>query len=97
VHAARRHPIEYPHCLPHLAKVICDPLYIGDDHENPGKIEPVGRIPTVNSFVLVAIEVTKDKHGRYSVRSFYTVSKEKVDGRRHRGFLKIAVKAKGPL
>ncbi len=77
--------------------MICDPLYIGDDHENPGKIELIGRIPTVNSFVLVAIEVTKDKHGRYSVRSFYTVSKEKVDGRRQRGFLKIAVKAKGPL
>jgi hypothetical protein len=49
------------------------------------------------SFVLVAIEVTKDKRGRYSVRSFYTVSKEKVDGRWQRGFLKIAAKAKEPL
>lgn len=67
VHAARRHPIEYPQCLPHLAKVICDPLYIGDDHQNPGK-ELIGRIPAVNSFVLVAVEVIKDKRGRYSVR-----------------------------
>ena len=39
VHAARRHPTEYSQCLPHLAKVICNPLYIGDDHKNPGKIE----------------------------------------------------------
>src|SRR5260370_36827660 len=85
-HAARRHPLEYPHCLPHLAKVICDPLYIGDDHKNSG-IELIGRIPAVNSFVLVAIEVTKDRRGRYNVRSFYTVSKAKVDGRRQRGFV----------
>src|SRR5882672_8344540 len=43
IHAARKHPLEYPHCLPHLAKVICDPLYIGDDHKNRG-IELIGRI-----------------------------------------------------
>jgi hypothetical protein len=38
VHAARRHPVEYPVCLPHLATVVADPLYIGDDHKNPGVI-----------------------------------------------------------
>jgi phage-Barnase-EndoU-ColicinE5/D-RelE like nuclease3 len=96
VHAARRHPIEYPLCLPHLAHVICDPLYVGDDHKNPDAIELIGRIHVVNSFVLVAIEMTKDTNGRYNVRTFYPVNKEKVDNRRKRGFLKIAIKAKGP-
>jgi phage-Barnase-EndoU-ColicinE5/D-RelE like nuclease3 len=96
IHAARRHPIEYPLCLPHLANVICDPLYVGDDYKNPDAIELIGRIHVVNSFVLVAIEMTKDNDGRYNVRTFYPVSKEKVDNRRKRGFLKIAIKAKGP-
>jgi hypothetical protein len=104
VHAARRHPDEYTHCLPHLAKVICDPLYIGDDHKNPG-IELIGWVPGVNSFVLVAVTVTKDNRGRYNVCSFYTDRKDKIDSRRQRGFVRVAVKpspvrvatkAKGP-
>jgi hypothetical protein len=82
--------------MPHLAKVICDPLYVGDDYKNPDSIELIGRIHIVNSFVLVAIEMKKDKRGRYNICSFYPVSKEKVDNRRKRGFLKIAIKAKGP-
>jgi hypothetical protein len=96
VHAARRHPIEYPLCLPHLANVVCDPLYVGDDFTNPDAIELIGRIQVVNSFVLVAIEMTKDERGRYNIRTFYPVNKEKVDNRRKRGFLRIAIKTKGP-
>ena len=69
VHAARRHPVDYPICQPHLATVVCDPLYIGDDHKNPGRIELIGRIPAANSLVLVAVAVERDEHGRYNVCS----------------------------
>jgi hypothetical protein len=90
-HAARRHPVEYPLCLPHLATVVGDPLYIGDDLKNSG-IELIGRIQTVGSFVLVAVTMTRDKRGRYNVCSFYPVSREKIENRRKRGFVKVAVK-----
>jgi phage-Barnase-EndoU-ColicinE5/D-RelE like nuclease3 len=95
MHAARRHPAEYPVCQPHLAMVVCNPLYIGDDHKNPDKIELISRIPAANSFVLVAVEVERDERGRYNVCSFYTLKKEQVDSRRNKGFLKIATKSKG--
>jgi hypothetical protein len=95
IHAARKHPLEYPHCLPHLAKVICDPLYIGDDHKNRG-IELIGRIAAIDSFVLIAVTMAKDERGNYNVLTFYAVRKEKIENRRKRGFVKVAVKAKGP-
>jgi hypothetical protein len=95
-HAARQHPVEYPICQPHLATVVCDPLYIGDDHRNPGKIELIGRVPAVNSFVLAVVAIEKDATGRYHICSFYTVQKEKIESRRQKGFLKVATKAKDP-
>lgn len=36
VHAERRHPKEFLLCLPYLSGIVTDPLYIGDDHKNPG-------------------------------------------------------------
>jgi len=53
-------------------------------------------IPAAKSFVLVAVAVDMDARGRYHVHSFYTIKKEQVDGRRRKGFLKVATKAKGP-
>jgi hypothetical protein len=76
--------------------VISDPLYIGDDHKNPGKIELISRIPAANSFVLVSVEVQRDERGRYNVCSFYTMKKQRVEHRRDKGFLKIATKTKRP-
>lgn len=31
VHAAKNHPQDYARCLPHVAAIIANPLYIGDD------------------------------------------------------------------
>lgn len=92
-HAARRHPEDYPVCLPHLASIILNPLYIGDDHRNPGKIELIGRVAAAASLVLVAVDLERDEDGNYGVSSFYTITQEKAQGRRAKGFLKIPVAA----
>jgi hypothetical protein len=89
VHAERNHPNEFLLCLPFLAGIIADPLYIGDDHKNPG-IELISRVTAANAMVLVAINLERDSDGRYHVLSFYTVKPEKVENRRQRGFLKVA-------
>ena len=90
-HAARRHPVEYSRLLPHLDDIIADPLYIGDDHNNPG-IELVGRVHSLGTLALVAVIVERDDKGRYHVVSFYPISDEKAQGRRQKGFLKIPKK-----
>src|SRR6266705_2578832 len=68
VHAARRHQADFPRCLPHLAAVIADPLYIGDDLDNAG-IELICRVPALGEFMLVAIHVQVDEYGRYQIAS----------------------------
>lgn len=67
-----------------------DPLYIGDDEANAGKIELISRVPAIGEFVLVAINLELDEQGRYHVASFYIVSEKKINGRREKGFLKVA-------
>lgn len=93
IHAARRHPEEYPLCLPHIATVISDPLYIGDDAKNPGYIELISRVPAVDGFILVAVNLEMNENGTYHVASFYVVSEKKIAGRREKGFLFVAQKA----
>lgn len=90
VHASRRHPKDYPICLPHLANVIANPRYIGDDHTNSG-IEIWGYVASLGSLVLVAVELIPDDDGRYQISSFYMVSEKKAQTRRQKGFLKIVV------
>lgn len=63
------------------------PLYNGDDHRNSG-IELIGRIPSGNMLIAVCIE--PDGDGRYHVCSVYMVAEKKIQGRRERGFLKVA-------
>ncbi|WP_315765566.1 hypothetical protein [Bradyrhizobium sp. SZCCHNR2009] len=89
-HANRRHPEDYPKCLPHLASVIASPRYIGDDHTNSG-IEIWGYVAALGALVLVAIELIPDAQGRYHISSFYIVSERKADARRLKGFLKVAL------
>lgn len=86
-HAEKRHPKDYPLCLPHMGGLVLSPLYIGDDHRNAG-IELVGRIPNGNMLIAVCIE--PDKDGQYPVCSVYMVTEKKIQGRRQRGFLKVA-------
>lgn len=89
-HANRRHPHDYPKCLPHLANVIANPRYVGDDHTNSG-IEIWGYVAALGSLVLVAVELIPDDDGRYKISSFYTVSEAKAQARRERGFLRVAL------
>ncbi|RTL52931.1 MAG: hypothetical protein EKK40_07140 [Bradyrhizobiaceae bacterium] len=90
-HAYRRHPEDYPKCLPHLASVVADPRYIGDDDTNSG-IEIWGYAIAIQSLVLVAVELMPDANGRYQISSFYMVSEKKAQSRRQKGFLKVAVR-----
>lgn len=93
IHASRRHPDEYPLCLPHIAAVIAGPLYIGDDAKNPGYIELISRVPAVGGFILVAVNIEMKDDGTYHVASFYMVSEKKIARRREKGFLYNAQKA----
>lgn len=65
---------------------------MGDDHRNPDKIELIGRIAAVDGFVLIAVSLSRDSLGRYSVASFYEISEKKIQSRKERGFLRIALK-----
>jgi hypothetical protein len=90
-HAERRHPDDYAKCLPHLASVIANPLYIGDDFDNADGIEIIGRVHTLRSYLLVAIKIKPDENGRYQVATFHLATEGKIASRRAKGFLKIAV------
>jgi hypothetical protein len=45
---------------------------VGDDHANRESIELISRISTINSAILVAINITLE-NGCYEVRSFYPI------------------------
>lgn len=92
VHASKRHPEDFPLCFPHVAQVIANPLYVGDDLRNHGKIELVSRVPALGTGLLVAVDLTADGDGNYFVASFYPVSEEKINNRRDKGHLKRLIK-----
>ena len=90
LHAAKKHPLDYSRCMPHIAAIVTNPLYIGDDFRNPNKIEMISRVPAINSVILVAVNIERDTRGDYNVVSFYPVDERKLGSRLDRGFLKIA-------
>ena len=88
LHASRRHPEDYPKCLPHLGSVIANRRYIGDDHTNSG-IEIWGYAGPISALVLVAVAIVPDGDGRYQISSFYVVSEKKAHARRLKGYLRV--------
>jgi hypothetical protein len=86
-HVQREHGSDYGRCLPHVARVVCDPLYIGDDFRNSGYIEMIARVTAIGTAVLVAVCVEVNGRGQYEVRSFYPVSEQKIANRLGKGFL----------
>ncbi|OAI30226.1 hypothetical protein A1351_09465 [Methylosinus sp. R-45379] len=89
-HAFRQHGEDYAKCQPHVSSIVAEPLYIGDDFKNHGKIELVGRVIAAEIIVLVAVNIERDRHGRYHIASFYPISEEKVQNRKRKGHLKCA-------
>lgn len=88
-HALQNHPSDVPRIIPNLSQLITSPLYIGDDHRNPGKIEIVGRIPGHDGAALVALTVEKDERdGCYQVCSTYFINQSELDRKRHKGILR---------
>ena len=87
-HAQRRHPADFARCFPHVADVVTKPLYVRDDFTNQGKIELIGKPAALGDYLLVAVEIIRDRDGRYSVVSFYPVSEAKVARRRESGHLR---------
>ncbi len=88
-HAHVGHPQDVPLIIPHLSVVISDPLYMGDDFRNPGKIELVRSIGIPGKAALIAITVQKnDKDGFYHVCSSYLITQSEVDKKRDKGILK---------
>ncbi len=94
VHARNRHPEDYEICLPYIAGIVADPLYLGDDFKNPGKIEFVGRAVVLGVNILVAVNLTATEGGDYHVTSFYPLSDKKVNDRREKNRLHVAQKKK---
>lgn len=90
IHANRNHPRDYPKCLPHLASVVSAPLYIGDDFANSG-IELISRPPLLKSAMLVAVSIVRNESGQYEISSFYTAAEGKIQSRREKGFLRVAL------
>ncbi|KAA0592973.1 hypothetical protein J2848_005670 [Azospirillum lipoferum] len=88
LHVLRRHPEDYERLLPHVASVVNAPQFIGDDIRNPGKIELIARVPSVDSVLLVAVDVEVNANGQYEVRSFYPIAEDKVQNRLRKGYLK---------
>ncbi|HEV2568685.1 hypothetical protein [Sphingomonas sp.] len=87
-HARKKHPEDFARCFPHVAAIIGTPLYARDDFRNEGKIELIGKPAALGEFMLVAVEISVDDHGRYNVTTFYPVSEGKVAKRREAGHLK---------
>jgi phage-Barnase-EndoU-ColicinE5/D-RelE like nuclease3 len=93
-HAYRRHPEDFQNCLPFAGSVVANPLMVGDDYRNPGKIELVSRVQSLGSGLLVAIAVEMDPLGQYHVTSLYPISYAKIERRVERRFL-FRAKTKG--
>jgi hypothetical protein len=90
-HANRNHPGDAALIIPHLSQVIEDPMYVGDDFNNVGKIELVRMIPNSvgqSAFALVAVTVEMDSKGFYNICSSYLITQSEVDKKRNKGILK---------
>ena len=88
-HAYRSHSDDYPKCVPHVGLVVERPHYLGDDLNNPGKIELVSRVPALGGGLLVALTIEMDADGRYNVCSCYPIGEKKIENRRQSGHLII--------
>jgi len=88
IHAAKSHPEDYSRCAPHIAAIVTNPLYVGDDFKNGGKIEMISRVPAIGSAILVAVNIEIDPNGEYNVASFYPISEKKIQNRLDKGYLK---------
>ena len=96
-HAMRRHPEDYSVCLPLLSGIIAQPLYVGDDFKNPGKIEIIGFSSQTQTYILIALSTSVGHDGNFHVASFYPISSMKIQQRREKGFLRMAfLKKMGP-
>ena len=92
-HANKGHPGDAALIIPHLAQVITDPMYVGDDTKNPGKIELVRMIPGAGGkSALVAVTVEQDNKGEYNICSSYLITQSEVDKKRAKGVLKNVIK-----
>lgn len=90
-HVQRKRPVEFAELFPHVATIVTEPLYVGDDFRNKGKIELVGKAPGLPDWLLVAIEIAVDKDGRYNIASFYPISEQKLQNRRDKGHYSRAI------
>lgn len=90
IHASNRHPEDYAACLPYAGAIVTNPLYIGEDAKNPGKIEFIARPATYAQGILVAVVIEPDGNGNYHVASIYPLGAKKIENRRRSGYLKPA-------
>lgn len=92
-HAANKHP-EFSQCLAFVSAILASPLYLGDDLQNDGKIEIIGKPHLLGFAMLIAVEVRRDKKGHYNISSVYSLPEDRIQNRKEKGYLKIAVNKK---
>jgi hypothetical protein len=86
-HVQNKRPEDFARLFPHIAAVVANPLYVGDDFKNEGKIELVGAPIALGSALLVAIELKQDEQGKYAVTSFYALGETTIANRREKNHL----------
>nr|WP_255701491.1 PBECR2 nuclease fold domain-containing protein [Afifella sp. H1R] len=87
-HAFRRHRETFPACLPFLSEIVRSPDYIGQSpHHRESGFELIGEVEDNSLIVLIAIRLQRDGDGRYLVRSFYPIDRNKLDRRLRKGFV----------
>ncbi len=90
-HAFKRHPGDVPIIVPALSEIVTNPLYLGDDLRNPGKIELIGRIRGHVGGALVSLTIEKNKQDDcYHVCSIYMISQAELDKKISKRIVKVA-------
>jgi hypothetical protein len=87
-HAAEKHPVDYPFCLPFLKEAIQNPSFIGYSLRNFDNIQVVFHHDALKEGVmLVALSAEPDDRGKYRVRTFYRISVQALTEKRVSGRL----------
>lgn len=86
-HALKRHPEDFPKCLPYLQEVVETPSLCGQSPHQLDGFELIKEIDDQGLIVLVAVKITRSSSGIYIASSTYLIDKNTIDRRVRKGFL----------
>lgn len=80
-HAMKRHPDDFPRCLPFLSEVIETPSLCGQSPHHADGFELVKEIDDEGLIVLVALNIERSSSGLYIATSTYVIDQDKAERR----------------